>query len=118
MSKFHQFFMQLTARHVSLFSFLDDNLSKYQSIFTKRGMCIDIMELWFGLLMGNFRQFLTELSACHMIVLSFHVFILYEKIRPVISCEWSSKQMIHMECESLFSWENNKKNLECHLLLL
>ena len=40
------------------FSFLDDNLSKHQWIFTKFGMCIDIVELWFGiqLLMGKFHQ--------------------------------------------------------------
>ena len=31
-------------RHV-LFSFLDDNLSKYQCIFTKLGICIDIVEI-------------------------------------------------------------------------
>ena len=30
-------------------SFLDDNLSKHQWIFTKLGMCIDIVEIWFGI---------------------------------------------------------------------
>ena len=30
----------------------------------KLGMCIDIMEIWFGMLMGNLCQFLTELSVC------------------------------------------------------
>ena len=44
-------------------SFPDDNLSKHQWIFTKLGMCIDIVEIWLGLLMGKFRQFFTELSA-------------------------------------------------------
>ena len=29
------------------FSFPDDNLSKYQWIFTKIGMYIDIVEIWF-----------------------------------------------------------------------
>ena len=32
----------------SIFSFLDDNLSKCQCIFTKLGLCIDIVEIWFG----------------------------------------------------------------------
>ena len=32
-----------------IFSFPDDNLSKYQWIFTKLGMCIDIVEIWFGI---------------------------------------------------------------------
>ena len=40
------------------FSFPDDNLSKHQCIFTKLGMCIDIVEIWFRLLMGKFRHFL------------------------------------------------------------
>ena len=35
------------------FSFPDDNLSKYQWIFTKLGMCIDIMEIWFGIANGQ-----------------------------------------------------------------
>ena len=30
------------------FSFPDDNLSKHQWIFTKHGMCIDIVEIYFG----------------------------------------------------------------------
>ena len=31
------------------FSFPDDYFSKHQWIFTKFGMCIDIMEIWFGI---------------------------------------------------------------------
>ena len=38
-------------------------MSKRQWIFTKLGMCIDIMEIGFGLLMGKFRQIFMELSA-------------------------------------------------------
>ena len=30
-------------------SFQDDNLSKHQWIFTKHGICIDIVEIWFGI---------------------------------------------------------------------
>ena len=37
----------------SLFSFLDYNLSKYQWIFAKLGMCIDIEEIWFGIANGQ-----------------------------------------------------------------
>ena len=32
-----------------LLLFPDDNLSKHQWIFTEFGMCIDIVELWFGI---------------------------------------------------------------------
>ena len=35
------------------FSFTDDNLSKIQWIFTKLGMCIDIVEIWFGIANGQ-----------------------------------------------------------------
>ena len=31
----------------------DDNLSKHQWIFTKLGMCIDIVEIWFGIANGQ-----------------------------------------------------------------
>ena len=35
------------------FSFPDDNLSKHQWIFTKSGVCIDIMEIWYGIANGQ-----------------------------------------------------------------
>ena len=35
------------------FSFPDDNLSKIQWIFTKLGMCLDIVEIWFGIASGQ-----------------------------------------------------------------
>ena len=49
LGKFRQFLTELSARDTPIFSFLDDNLSKLQWIFTKLGMCIDIMEIWFGI---------------------------------------------------------------------
>ena len=53
MGKFHQFLTKLPACDTSVFSFLDDNFSKYQWIFTKLGMCIDIVEFWFGIANGQ-----------------------------------------------------------------
>ena len=35
------------------FLFPDGNLSKHQWIFTKLGMCIDIVEIWFGIANGQ-----------------------------------------------------------------
>ena len=35
------------------FSFPEENLSKHQWIFTKLGMCIDIVEIWFGIANGQ-----------------------------------------------------------------
>ena len=35
--------------HTSVFSFPHDNLNKYQEMFTKRGICIDNAEIWFGI---------------------------------------------------------------------
>ena len=44
----------LSVRHMSVrFSFPDDNLSKHQWIFTKLGMCIDVVEIWFGIANGQ-----------------------------------------------------------------
>ena len=37
----------------SIFSFLDDNLSKYKWIFNKLSMCFDIEEIWFGIANGQ-----------------------------------------------------------------
>ena len=71
MGKFCQFLTELSARDIPIFPFPDDNLSKCQWIFTKLGMCIDIVEIGLGLLMGKFRQFLTELSARDTPIFSF-----------------------------------------------
>ena len=53
MGKFCQFLTELSARDTPIFSFLDDNLSKHQWIFSKLGMCIDIVESWFGIANGQ-----------------------------------------------------------------
>ena len=39
------------------FSFPDDNLSKLQWIFTKLSMCIDIVDIWFGIANGQILSF-------------------------------------------------------------
>ena len=57
MGKFREFFAELSARYMSVFTFLDDNLSKYQSIFTKLGMCIDIVDIWFWITSGGILSF-------------------------------------------------------------
>ena len=49
MGKFRQILTELSVRDTPIFSFLDDNLSKRQLIFTKLGMCIDIEEIWIGI---------------------------------------------------------------------
>ena len=53
MGKFRQFLTELSARDTPIFSFPDDNLSKHQWIFTKLDMCIDIVEIWFGIANGQ-----------------------------------------------------------------
>ena len=45
------------------FSFPDDNLRKHQWIFTKLGMCIDIVKIWFGFANGQISSNFTALSA-------------------------------------------------------
>ena len=53
------------------FSFPDDNFSKRQWIFTKLGMCIDIVEIWFGIANGQICQIFKELPAWDTPVFSF-----------------------------------------------
>ena len=53
MAKFRQFLTELPARDTPKFWFPDDNLSKHQWIFTKLGMCIEIVDIWFGIANGQ-----------------------------------------------------------------
>ena len=48
----------------------DDNLSKHQWIFTN-GVCLDIVEIWFGIANGQFLQIVIELSARDTPIFSF-----------------------------------------------
>ena len=59
--------------HLSVhISFLNDNLSKRHWIFTKLGMCIDIVEIWFGIANGQiFVSLWWKLSAQDMPIFSF-----------------------------------------------
>ena len=50
-------FAELSAYNTSLFSFLDDNFSKYQWVLTKFGVCINIVEIWFGIDDGQISSF-------------------------------------------------------------
>ena len=45
---------------LSVFLFQVDNFSEYKWIVIKLGMCIDIVEIWFGTATGEFSQFLTR----------------------------------------------------------
>ena len=58
----------------SVFSFLNDNLSECQWIFTKLGMCIDIVKIWFRIANGRLCRFLTELSAHDTIMAGYYGF--------------------------------------------
>ena len=53
LGKFRQILMELSALDTSIFSFSDDNLNKHQWVFTKLGICIDIVEIWFGIANGQ-----------------------------------------------------------------
>ena len=45
---------------VPIFLFLDNNLSNYQWILTKLGMCIDIVKVWFGIANGQISALVAE----------------------------------------------------------
>ena len=53
MGEFHQFLTELSARDMSEFSFPDDNCSKFQLIFIKLSVCIDIVKIWLGIADGQ-----------------------------------------------------------------
>ena len=53
MGKFRQFFTEFSAQDMPIFLFPDDNLSKHEYIFTKLGMCFDIVKIWFGIANGQ-----------------------------------------------------------------
>ena len=53
MGKFRQFLTELSAQDMPIFLFPDDNLNKHKCIFTKLGVCIDIVEIWFGIANGQ-----------------------------------------------------------------
>ena len=53
MGRFCQILMELFTRDTHIFLFPDGNLSKHQWIFTKLGMCIDIVETWIGIARGQ-----------------------------------------------------------------
>ena len=52
MGKFRPILTELSARDTPIVSFPDDNLCKCQVILTKLGTCIDIKEIWFGIIDG------------------------------------------------------------------
>ena len=53
MGKFRQIFTELSARDKPIFSFPDDNFSKYEGILTKLSIYIYIEEVWFGVANGQ-----------------------------------------------------------------
>ena len=53
MGKFHQFLTESSTHHMSIFLFLDDNLSKCQWSFTKLGMYIYVVEILFRIANGK-----------------------------------------------------------------
>ena len=60
-------------------------MSKYQWTFTKLGVCIDIIEIWFRNTIGRIWSVLTELSAHHTIVVGYNRFkFLYAHLKNVM----------------------------------
>ena len=64
---------------IHLFFVSGDNLSKHKWIFTKLGMCIDIVEIWLGIAIGQFCQSFTKLSARDTTMAGYYssMFLLY-----------------------------------------
>ena len=60
-----------TSIHLSVFSFPDDNLGKYQWIFTKLGVFINIVKIWFGIADGQILSIFDRV----IFLLHVHIFI-------------------------------------------
>ena len=74
--------VHLSSIHPSIFSFPDNNLSKYEWILTKLSMCIDIVEVWFGFANGQILSVLCYMWGIYSgRVLSFHIFISFSNVR-------------------------------------
>ena len=67
--------------HLSIDSFLDKTLSKYQRIFTKLGIALLLWRSGLGLLLGKFHKILTViyLPQDSGRVLSFHILFFFFK---------------------------------------
>ena len=74
MGKYRLFLTELSARNTSVFYFQDNNLSKFQWIFTKFDICIYIVELCFGI---AYWQISTELPARDMIMTGYYRLMFY-----------------------------------------
>ena len=75
MGKYRQFLTELSACDISAFLCPHDNLSKYQWIFTKHGMCIDIVEIWFWIAVG---QILSIFDCLLILSVFFRAFLAYK----------------------------------------
>ena len=53
MGEFRQLLTELSARDTPIFSFTDENVSKFQGILTKLGTCIDMKDIWFWIANGQ-----------------------------------------------------------------
>ena len=56
---------------IFVFSFQDDNFSKFLWIFTKLGVCIDIMEIWFRIVNGQISLIFDRVNCLRYIRFSF-----------------------------------------------
>ena len=92
MGQFHQFLTELFARDTLVFLFLDDNLSKFQWIFSKPGMCVDIMEIWFGIAKRSISSIFDRVFCLQHI-----------RIFDRVICTWHDNlETICMKCQILF----------------
>ena len=75
MGKLCQFFTELSAHNISIFSFQDNNWSKPQWSFTKLDKYIDNEDVVWDCQWAIFFLFFTELTACNMIMVGYYRFI-------------------------------------------
>ena len=107
-------FWQFSSGHTFIFLFPDDNLSKYQSIFTKLVLCLDIVEVWFGIADGRILSIFDRVICLPQNsgrVLPFHIFIVFfQKIMFDILCKLSLKETIYIKYIKIYFLEEIRKH--------
>ena len=88
---------------LSIFSFPDNNLSKYEWIFSELGMCIDSVGIWFGNANGQISLIFDKVVCPRHI----HIF-LFERLLEKISVDFTKLCMCIDIVEILFGIDNGQ----------
>ena len=119
MGKFLSIFDRVICPQGFVYLFPKNNHSKYLLAFTKLGICIDIVEIWFGISIRQISSIFDRVTAGDMIV--FHVFYFLLFLHFHSCSSFFPVPLFHLFCYlfrlfSPFLWEttqNDPQGLTC-----